>query len=77
MSGLKIYNEYKKYGVDEYYLKFSKSYSNPHEERIARIYLEHIEPLIKKEHKILDIATGEGLMCRLVNNSGTIWYTIT
>ena len=68
MEGLKIYNEYQKYGVEDYYKKFSKTYSNPHEERIKKVYLEHIGPLIDSNHKILDIATGSGLMCKLVNS---------
>jgi hypothetical protein len=68
MSSLKIYNEYQKYGVEDYYKKFSKTYSNPHEERIRKVYLEHIGPLILTNDKILDIATGNGLMCKLVNN---------
>ena len=68
MGDLKIYNEYQKYGVHDYYKKFSKTYNNPHEERIRKVYLEHIGPLIAKDAKILDIATGSGLMCKLVNN---------
>jgi hypothetical protein len=68
MSSLKIYNEYQKYGVEDYYKNFSKSYNNPHEERILKVYLEHIGPLIGQTDKILDIATGSGLMCKLVNS---------
>jgi hypothetical protein len=68
MSNLKIYDEYQKYGVEDYYKKFSKTYSNPHEERIRNVYLEHIAPLINTDDTILDIATGNGLMCKLVNS---------
>jgi hypothetical protein len=68
MEELKIYNQYQKYGVEDYYKKFSKTYSNPHEEKIRKIYLEHIGPLILTNDKILDIATGNGLMCKLVNS---------
>ena len=68
MSNLKIYNEYQKYGVEDYYKKYSKTYSNPHEERIKKVYLEHIGTLISPNDKILDIATGSGLMCKLVNS---------
>ena len=31
---LKIYNEYQKYGVQNYYKKFSSKYINPHEDKI-------------------------------------------
>jgi hypothetical protein len=68
MEGLKIYDEYQKYGVENYYKKFSKTYNNPHEERIKKVYVEHIGPLIGLTDKILDIATGSGLMCKLVNS---------
>jgi hypothetical protein len=64
---LKIYNEYQKYGVDNYYKKFSSAYTNPHEDKITMIYNKYIKKLINKEDKILDIACGEGLICRLVN----------
>lgn len=64
---LKIYNEYQKYGVENYYKKFSSKYKNPHEDKITYIYNKHIKQLINKGDKILDIACGEGLICRLVN----------
>ncbi len=64
---LKIYNEYQKYGVDNYYKKFSSEYTNPHENKIANIYNKYIKDLINKEDKIVDIACGDGLICRLVN----------
>jgi hypothetical protein len=64
---LKIYNEYQKYGVENYYKKFSNEYINPHEDKITNIYNKHIKELINKADKIIDIACGDGLICRLVN----------
>lgn len=64
---LKIYNEYQKYGVENYYKKFSSKYINPHEDKIKNIYNKHIKELINKADKIIDIACGDGLICKLVN----------
>ncbi len=65
---LKIYNEYQKYGVENYYKTFSSEYTNPHEYKITNIYNKYIKNLINKKDKILDIACGDGLICRLVNH---------
>jgi hypothetical protein len=60
---LKIYNEYQKYGVQNYYKKFSFKYINPHEDKIKNIYNKHIKELINTSDKIIDIACGDGLIC--------------
>jgi hypothetical protein len=65
MSG--IYDQYKKYGVENYYKSFSTQYKNPHEQQITEIYIKHICPLINTHDKILDISCGEGLIGKLVN----------
>lgn len=62
-----IYDQYQKYGVDDYYKQFSKKYKNPHEEKIKELYLKYIINIVQREHTILDIACGEGLMCKLIN----------
>ena len=64
---LKIYNQYQKYGVENYYKTFSSAYTNPHEDKITMIYNKYIKKLINIDDKILDIACGDGLICRLVN----------
>jgi 2-polyprenyl-3-methyl-5-hydroxy-6-metoxy-1,4-benzoquinol methylase len=62
-----IYDQYKKYGVENYYKQFSKQYKNPHEQQIREIYIKHISCFIDRNTKILDIACGEGLIAKLVN----------
>lgn len=64
---LKVYDEYKKYGINEYYKNYSKDYYNPHHIQIKDIFLKHISNLISRNHIILDIACGDGLITRLVN----------
>ena len=43
MNELKIYNEYKKYGVNEYYKKYASCYFNPHEEKIKNNFKKILE----------------------------------
>ena len=62
-----IYNNYQKYGVDNYYKNYSNTYKNPHEEKIVEIYLKYITQMINEKNKILDIACGEGLITKLIN----------
>jgi len=64
---LKIYNQYQKYGVKDYYQNFSEQYFNPHQDRIKSIYIKHIKDIISRNTTILDIACGDGLISRLVN----------
>ncbi len=64
---LRIYDEYKKYGVDKYYKEFSNKYVNPHEEKIEQIYVKYIKNIINTNDKILDLACGEGLISKLIN----------
>lgn len=65
---MQIHTEYKKYGVDNFYKKFSNIYKNPHEDKINNIYNKYVKNHIKKNDKILDIACGDGLMSRLIIN---------
>lgn len=64
---LKIYNEYQKHGIDNYYKTHSKDYYNPHEEKIKYIYIKHILNIITKYDKIVDIACGDGMITRIIN----------
>jgi hypothetical protein len=64
---LKVYDEYKKYGIAEYYKNYSKDYYNPHHVQIKDIYLKYILNLISRNDNILDIACGDGLITRLIN----------
>lgn len=64
---LKIYNEYQKYGVAEYYKTHSTQYTNPHEEKIKNIYLKYIRKYIIDSKKILDIACGSGLISEIIS----------
>ena len=65
---LKIYNEYQKHGIDNYYKIHSKEYYNPHEEKIKNLYIKHILNMITKHDNILDIACGDGMIARMINN---------
>jgi hypothetical protein len=73
---LKIYDEYQKYGVQNYYLKHSKEYYNPHEDKISELYQKHLTKIISNNDIILDIACGNGLISKLAikynNNNNTI-----
>ncbi len=64
---LKIYNEYQKHGVDNYYKIHSIDYYNPHEDKIKNIYRKHILNLINTHDKIVDIACGDGMITRIIN----------
>lgn len=72
---LRVYNEYKKHGVDNYYKKYSDSYINPHENKIDILYkkylLKGINNKIRENKSILDIACGEGLIKKIVENNYT------
>ncbi len=63
---LKIYDEYKKHGVDGYYKDHNQEYSNPHSQKIEELYLKYLKELIGSNKKLLDIACGDGLIGRLV-----------
>lgn len=80
---LKIYNEYSTLGVDKYYKENNSTYYNPHQNKINKIFTEHIIPYIQslginntepknskidQKLKILDLACGDGLVSRIVNN---------
>jgi hypothetical protein len=62
---LRIYDEYQKYGVAEYYRRFNASYTNPHEGKIAKIVERHVSHFVDSTDTILDIACGDGLISRL------------
>jgi hypothetical protein len=65
---LKIYDEYKKHGVENYYKNYSSQYTNPHKDRIIKLYIKHIKPILTNKDLIIDIACGDGLICKLVND---------
>ena len=65
---LKVYDEYKKYGITEYYKNYSKDYYNPHHIQIKDVFLKYITNIISRNDIILDIACGDGLITRLINN---------
>jgi 2-polyprenyl-3-methyl-5-hydroxy-6-metoxy-1,4-benzoquinol methylase len=67
MTELKIYDQYQKYGVENYYKLFASKYSNPHEHKIVEIYKKFIKPIINEKDCILDLACGNGLISQLVN----------
>lgn len=63
---LKIYNEYRKHGVDGYYKLHNKDYFNPHLQKIEELYIKYLKELIDSNTTILDVACGDGLIGRLV-----------
>jgi 2-polyprenyl-3-methyl-5-hydroxy-6-metoxy-1,4-benzoquinol methylase len=63
---LKIYQEYQRHGIDNYYRLYSNDYYNPHEEKIEKIYVKYIKDIIKETDKIIDIACGNGLISKLI-----------
>jgi 2-polyprenyl-3-methyl-5-hydroxy-6-metoxy-1,4-benzoquinol methylase len=68
---LKIYNEYQKHGIDEYYKNYSTQYVNPHEEKIKSIYLKYIYNELIDNKLILDIACGSGLISQIISEFNT------
>ena len=64
---LKVYDMYQKHGVDDYYKKYSNDYYNPHQDKIKDLFIKHLQPLISRNDTILDIACGDGLISRIVN----------
>jgi hypothetical protein len=68
MQKIKIYDQYQKYGVKDYYKLFSNQYQNPHEVKIDFIFKKYLVDLISRNTTILDIACGDGLITRLVNH---------
>jgi 2-polyprenyl-3-methyl-5-hydroxy-6-metoxy-1,4-benzoquinol methylase len=62
---LKIYDEYKKYGVENYYKLHNKQYFNPHLNKIEIIYQKYLVELVDLNTSILDIACGDGLIAQL------------
>ena len=69
---LEIYNQYVIHGVDKYYELYNSTYYNPHADKIKNIINTHLLNLIKKNNKILDIACGNGLITRIINNNNNI-----
>ncbi len=64
---LKIYDEYQKYGVKDYYKKYSKEYYNPHQDKIKNIYKKYLYNIVSRNDKIIDIACGDGLIAKIIN----------
>jgi hypothetical protein len=64
---LKIYNEYQKYGVKDYYKNYSKEYYNPHQDKIKNIYKKYLYNIVSRNDKIIDIACGDGLISKIIN----------
>jgi SAM-dependent methyltransferase len=64
---LKVYDMYQKHGVTNYYKKYSNDYYNPHQDKIKDLFIKHLQPLISRNDTILDIACGNGLISRIVN----------
>jgi hypothetical protein len=62
---LKIYDEYKKYGVENYYKLHNKQYFNPHLNKIEIIYKKYLIELVESNTSIIDIACGDGLISQL------------
>lgn len=58
---------YQKHGVDDYYKKYSNDYYNPHQDKIKYLFIKHLKPMISRNDNILDIACGDGLISRIVN----------
>ncbi len=50
---LKIYDEYQKYGVKDYYKKYSKEYYNPHQDKIKNIYKKYLYNIVSRNDKII------------------------
>ena len=68
---MKIYDNYKLYGVENYYKNFAKEYYNPHSNKIKQLFNKYIVQFIENDSKILDLASGNGLIKLLVNNAKT------
>jgi hypothetical protein len=68
MEKLSIYDKYALHGVDQYYKKFSKSYYNPHEDKIKKILDDILQYYLHQICKLLDFACGDGLISKYVNN---------
>jgi SAM-dependent methyltransferase len=66
---LKVYDMYQKHGVDDYYKKYSNDYYNPHQDKIKDLFIKHLQPLISRNDTILDIACGDGLISRMINEN--------
>jgi hypothetical protein len=65
---LKIYNQYQKYGVEEYYQNYSKEYYNPHQNKIKIIFNKYISHIITHNYRILDLSCGDGLISRIIQD---------
>lgn len=65
---LKIYDQYMKYGVNEYYKINWNTYYNPHAINITDIVNKYALPYLNCDDKILDIACGDGLISKILNN---------
>ena len=62
-----VRNEYAKIGIENYYLKHSKDYSNPHREIIKKLLnIAEQKNLIGK--KVLDLACGSGEVTSVLLN---------
>ena len=73
---LKIYNEYQKYGVKQYYEVHSNEYYNPHEHKINSVYQKYLVKIISNNDTILDIACGNGLIAKLIQKYNNNYNTI-
>jgi hypothetical protein len=64
---LKIYNEYQKHGIENYYKSYSSSYINPHQNKIKKLYNLYLNDMVSRNDTILDIACGDGLLMKIIN----------
>jgi 2-polyprenyl-3-methyl-5-hydroxy-6-metoxy-1,4-benzoquinol methylase len=59
---------YEKYGPETFYKEFKHEYYNPHAQNIHKLFVEFILPYLSKGDKILDLACGDGLITRILQN---------
>jgi hypothetical protein len=59
---LKIYDEYKKYGVENYYKLHNKQYFNPHLNKIEILYQKYLIELVDINTSIIDIPYSASTM---------------
>ncbi len=73
---LKVYDMYQKHGVEEYYMKHSTDYYNPHQDKIKDLFIKHLQPLISRKDTILDIACGDDMISRMVHEQCKTSYNM-
>lgn len=61
-----IRHYYETLGVQRYYEEFGNTYKNPHEARLLAVLSEVIEKYISDNSRVLDFASGDGLVSRLL-----------